>query len=108
MNIDEPREEHIIEEDVHSEFGESFFHNLVADYILDSDIDQNNPNMVDSRQVAEQQGPQRMVVVCPMRNLPKFFCEKTESAGTHLDPFNDYLEIQQVDVVDTNVAQITT
>ena len=49
-----------------------------------------------------------MVVVDPMRNLPKFSGEKTESADNHLDAFDDYLEIQQINVADVNVAQIIT
>ena len=57
---------------------------------------------------AGHQGSQRMVVVDPMRNLPKFSCEKTESADNHLDMFDDYLEIQQINVVDANVAHVIT
>ena len=49
--------------------------------------------MEGGRQGAGQQGLQRMVVVDPMRNLPKFSHEKTESADNHLDVFDDYLEI---------------
>ena len=49
-----------------------------------------------------------MVVVDPMRNLPMFSGEKTESADNHLDVFDDYLEIQQINVADANVAQIIT
>ena len=64
--------------------------------------------MEGSRQVAGQQGPQRMVVVDSMRNLPKFSGEKTESADNHLDAFDDYLKIQQINVADVNVAQIIT
>ena len=55
-----------------------------------------------------QQGPQRMVVIDPMRNLPKFSGEKTESADNHLVAFDDYLEIQQINVADANVVQIIT
>ena len=43
-----------------------------------------------------------------MRNLPKFSGEKTKSTDSHLDAFDDYLEIQQTKVVDANVAQIIT
>ena len=64
--------------------------------------------MEGARQGAGQHGPQRMVVVDPMKNLPKFSGEKTESADNHLDAFDDYLEIQQINVVDTNVAYIIT
>ena len=49
-----------------------------------------------------------MVVVDPMRNLPKFPDEKTESTDTHLDAFDVYLELQHFNVVDANVAQIIT
>ena len=44
--------------------------------------------MEDGRQGAGQQGSQRMVVVDTMRNLQKFFGEKTESADNHLDAFH--------------------
>ena len=50
--------------------------------------------MEGARHGAGQQGPQRMVVVDPMKNLPKFSGEETESADNHLDAFDDYLEIQ--------------
>ena len=49
-----------------------------------------------------------MVAVDPMRNLSKFSGEKTESADNHLVAFDDYLEIQQINVADANVAQIIT
>ena len=49
---------------------------------------------------------QEMVVVDPIRNLAKFSGEKTESADNHLDAFDDYLEIQEINVIDANVAQI--
>ena len=57
---------------------------------------------------AGHQGPQSMVVVDPMRNVPKFSGEKAESKDNHLDAFDDYLEIQQINVADANVAQIIT
>ena len=103
MNIDEPGEEHI-DEDFHGEFDENVFQGLVADDILDPDLNINNPNM----EGAGHQGPQRIVVVDPMRNLPKFSGEKTVSAYNHLDAFGDYLEIQQINVADANVAEIIT
>ena len=106
MNIDEPGKEHITCEDFYGEFDENFFQGLVADDILDPDLNINNPNMEGGRQGAGQQGPQRMVVVDPMRNLPKFSGEKTESADNHLDAFDDYLEIQHINVADANVVQI--
>ena len=67
MNVDEPGEEHIIDEDFHGDL----FQHLVADDILDPDLNIDNPNMDSVRQGAGQQGPQRMVVIDPMRNLPK-------------------------------------
>ena len=103
MNIDEPGDEHIIDEDFHGAFDENLFNELVVDDILVDDLNIDIPNMEGARQ-----GPQRMVVVDPMKNLPKFSGEKTESADNHLDAFDDYLEIQQIDVADANVAQIIT
>ena len=103
MNIDEPGEEHIIDKDFHGEFDENLFQDLVVDDILDPDLIIDNPNMEGARQ-----GPQRMVVVDPMRNVPKFSGEKTESVDNHLDAFDNYLEIQQINVADANVAQIIT
>ena len=94
MNIEEPGKEHIINEDFLSEFDENVFHDLVADDILDPKTNHNNSNMEGGRQSAGQQGPQRMVVADPMRNVPKFSGEKTESVENHLDAFDDYLEIQ--------------
>ena len=76
MNIDEPGEENIIDEDFLGEFDENLFHDLVANGILDTDFGQNNLKMEGGGQGAWQHGPQRMVVVDPMRNLPKFFGEK--------------------------------
>ena len=106
MNIDEPGEECVIDKDFHGEFNENLFQDLVADDILDHNLNINNPNMEGDRQGAGQQGPQRMVVVDRLRNLPKFSGQKTESAGNHLVAFNDYLELQQINVVDANVVQI--
>ena len=64
--------------------------------------------MEGGRQDPGQQGPQGMVVVDPMTNLPTYSCEKTESEDNHLDAFDDYVEIQQIYVVEANVAQIIT
>ena len=108
MNIDELGEEHIIDEGFHCEFDENLFQDLVADDVLDPDLNIDNPDMDGARQGAGQQGPQRMVVVDPMRNLLKFSGEKTESADNHLDAVDNYLEIQQINVGDANVAQIIT
>ena len=108
MSIDEPCEEHIIVEDFHGEFDENLFKDLVADDILDPDLNIDIPKMEGARQGAGLQGLQRMVVVDPMRNFPKFSGDKIESADNHLDAFDDYLEIQQINVVDANVAQIIT
>ena len=108
MNIDEPGEEQIIDEDFHGDFDENIFQDLVADDILNPKLNIDNPKMEDGRQGAGQQGPQRMVDVDPIRKLPNFSGEKTESADNHLDAFDDYLEIQQINVADANVAQIIT
>ena len=107
MNIDEPDEKHIIDEDFLDEFDDTLFQDLVVD-ILDPDLNINNPKIEGARQGSGQKGPQRMVVVDPMRNLQKFCDEKNESADNHLDAFDDYLEIQQIHVADVNVAQIMT
>ena len=69
MNIDEPGEEHIIDENFLGEFDENFFNDLVAHDILDPDINYSNLNMEGGSQCAGQQGPHRMVVVDPMRDL---------------------------------------
>ena len=53
MNIDEPGEEHILDEDFHVEFDENLFHSLEAYDILDPDINQNSPNMEGGRQVQD-------------------------------------------------------
>ena len=63
--IGEPGKEHIIHENFHSDFDENVFHDLVADDILNPDINQNNPNIEGGRQGEGQQGPQRMVAVIP-------------------------------------------
>ena len=47
-----------------------------------------------------------MVVADPMRPLPRFSGENTESAEKYLDAFDDYLEIQKHNVVDCNITQI--
>ena len=70
------RWEHIIDEDFHGEFDENLFQDLVVDDIVDPDLNIDIPNMEGARQGAGQQGLQRMVVVDPMRNLPKFSGEK--------------------------------
>ena len=103
MDIDVPGKECIIDDNSHGECDENLFNNLVANDISDPDTNQNNPNMVGGRQGAGQQGPQRMV---SMRNLPTFSGEKTESPDNDLDAFDDFLEIQLINVVDANVAQI--
>ena len=94
MNIDAPVEGNIIDEEFHGEFDENLFQDLVDVDILDPNININNPNMKGGRQGAGQQGPQRIVVVDPMRIVPKFSGEKSESANNHLDVFDNYLEIQ--------------
>ena len=52
MNIDEPGDDHIIDEDFHVEFDEKLFHNLLDDDMLHPDIGQGNPNMEASTQGA--------------------------------------------------------
>ena len=69
-------DEHIIEEDFHAEFDQNLFYDLVADDILDPDINKNNPNMKGDRKGSGQQDPQRMVVVDHKRNLPKFLVRR--------------------------------
>ena len=76
MNIDEAGEEHITDEGFHGEFDENLFQDLVADDILDPDLNIHNPNMAGARQGGGQLRPQRMVVVDSMRNLPKFLVKK--------------------------------
>ena len=44
-------------------------------------------------------------LLTPWENIPNFSGEETESADNHFDVFNDYLEIEQINV-DANVAQI--
>ena len=78
MNIDEPGDEHIIDEDFHGAFDENLFHELVVDDTLVDDLNIDIPNMEGAGHGAGQQGPQRMVVVDPMKNIPKFSGEKTE------------------------------
>ena len=106
MNIDEPGEEHIIDEDFHSEFDENLLQDLVANDIVVPDL--NISNMEGARQDAGKQRPQRMMVVDSMRNSPKFSGEKTEPADNHLGVFDNSLEIQQINVADATVAQIIT
>ena len=43
MNIDKPGEEHIMDKDFHGEFDENLFQDLVADGILDPNLNINNP-----------------------------------------------------------------
>ena len=108
MNVDEPGEEHVTDDDFHGEFNKKVFHDLVADEILYPNANFNNPNMENSRHTGGQQGPHRMVVVDPKRNLPIFSGKKMESADNHFDAFDNHLEIQQINVVYANVAQIIT
>ena len=49
MNIDEPGDEHIIDEDFHGAFDENLFHELVVDDILFDDLNINIPNMEGAR-----------------------------------------------------------
>ena len=50
MNIDEPGEEQVIDEDCHGEFDENLFHDLVVGDILDPNLGLNNPDMEGGRQ----------------------------------------------------------
>ena len=77
MNIDEPGDEHIIDEDFHGPFDENLFQDLVVDDILDPDLNIDISNMEGARHGAGQKGPQRLVVADPMKNLPKFSGEQT-------------------------------
>ena len=52
MDIDEPDEEQVIDENFHNGFGEKLFQDLVADDILDPYLSINNPNMEGGRQGA--------------------------------------------------------
>ena len=45
MNIDEPGDEHIIDEDFHGAFDENLFNELVVDDILVDDLNIDIPNM---------------------------------------------------------------
>ena len=42
----------------------------------------------------------------PMRSLPNFSGEKTESTDNHLDAFDDCPKIHQIHVVDANITKI--
>ena len=76
MNIDEPGEEDITDEDFYAGFDENSFYDLDADDILDPDINQNYADMECGRQSTGQPCLQRMVVVDPTRNSPTFSCEE--------------------------------
>ena len=52
MNIDEPGDEHIIDEDFHGAFDENLFQELVVNDILDPDLNLDIPNMEGARQGA--------------------------------------------------------
>ena len=56
------------------------------------------------RQNVGQQGPQRMVIVDAIGNLSKFPGEKTESADNYFDANDDYLKMQQINVVDATCS----
>ena len=101
-------DEHIIIDDFHGVFEEILSHELIVDDIFDPVINPNNLKMKSGRAPPGLQGPQRMVVVDPMRNLSTFPGEKTKIADNHPDTFDDDLKIKQTNVVDANVAQIIT
>ena len=108
MNIDELGEEQVIDEDFHGVFDEILFQDLVADEILDPDLNINNLNMEGGRHGAGQEGPKRIMVVDPVLNLTEFSGEKNESVDNYLDVFDDNLEIQQINVAEASVAQRIT
>ena len=49
MNIDEPGDEHIIDESFPGAFDENLFQDLVVDDILDPDLNIDIPNMEGAR-----------------------------------------------------------
>ena len=65
MNIDVPGEEHTRDEDFHGEFDENLLQDLVADDILDPDLNINIPNIEGARQGAGQQGLQKWWLLSP-------------------------------------------
>ena len=65
MNIDEPGDEHIIDEDFHGAFDENLFNELVVDDILFDDLNINIPNMEGARQGAGQQGHKEWWLLTP-------------------------------------------
>ena len=110
MNVDEVHTpvgrivdgyEHLIDNDFHDEFDAALFDESVVD-IVDPVPNINNPNMDVSETPAAHVAPgcpQRMMVAGHVKNFPRFFGEKTESAHNDLYAFEDSLEIQQIIVV---------
>ena len=83
----------------------TLFNELIADDILDHVINPNSPHMQGGGTLAGLPSPQRMVVVNSMKKLQKSSAEITESAESHLNIFDDFLEKQRSNVVDINVVQ---
>ena len=65
MKIDEPDDEHIIDEDFHVAFDENLFQDLVVDNILDPDLNIDIPNMEGARHGAGQQGLKEWWLLTP-------------------------------------------
>ena len=107
MNIDEPSDKQMIDEDFHGELDKNLFYNLLADDILDTDIHQNNANMEGGRQGAGQLDPQRMVIVDLMRNLQNFLVRKLNHQTIILIHLVITLKYKN-QCLDTSVAQIIT
>ena len=64
-------------------------------------LNSNNLNIEDNGAPA---GPQGIVVIDIVRHLHTFPDEKTESADNHLDVFDVFMQIQQINIIDANVA----
>ena len=65
MNIDEPGDKHIIDEDFHGAFDENLFQELVVDDILVDDLNLDIPNMEGVRQGAGHKGHQEWWLLIP-------------------------------------------
>ena len=73
MNIDEPGEEHVIDEDFHCDFDENLFHGLAADDILDPITNFNNPNMEGGRQGARCKVHKEWWLLTPLETYQNFW-----------------------------------
>ena len=106
MNIDEPGEEQVIDEDFHGEVDENLFQDLVTDDVLDPNTNFNYPNIVGGSQGAGHKVHKEWWLLTPWETYQTFWWENWITS--HLDAFDDDLEIQQINVFDSNVAQIIT